>query len=231
VTPELWASATDGTKKAVYQFLSLLSFSFVMSDGHPEDFGGSAFKSWADKFMNEWRTKMNRADFDSFTKRFTDLFGSGGDRLPPFPEKFRNGKLAKFAEDIVKELKPEEFGMDPETVKQCESDPSRAFEIMMESTMKHPERFQNAMKRIIKKLQDKFQRGEFRPQDLAGEAEEMMKEFSENPAFVQMMEAMKKTFGFEDMQAARAAGRSETARMSIIKERLRRKLEARKQGK
>jgi hypothetical protein len=82
------------------------------------------------------------------------------------------------------------------------------------------------MKKIVKKLQDKFQRGEFRPEELAAEAEEMMKEFSENPAFVEMMEAMKKTFGFEDMDAARAAGQEPTARMSIVRERLRRKAEA-----
>jgi hypothetical protein len=143
--------------------------------------------------------------------------------LPPFPEKFKNGRLAKLAEDIVKELKPEEFGLDPETVKQCEQDPSRAFEILMQSTMRNPAVIQNAMKRIIKKLQDKFQRGEFNPQDLAAEAEEMMKEFSENPAFVEMMESLRKTFNFEDPEAAAAAGKPESARLAMIKARLRQK--------
>jgi hypothetical protein len=159
-----------------------------------------------------------------------DLFGSGGDRLPPFPERLKKGKLVKLAEDIIKELNPEEFGLDPETIKQCEADPSKAFEILMNSTMKNPEKLQGAMKRIIKRLQEKFQRGEFRPQDLAAEAEEMMKEFSNNPAFVEMMEAMRKTFGFEDMESARASGNEHSARMSIVRERLRRKLE-KKQGR
>ena len=231
ITDALWASATEGTKKAVYQFLSVLTFSFVMKEGSSEEFGGDAFKSWADSFMNQWRNKLDRSDFESFTKRFADLFGSGGDRLPPFPERLRKGKLVKLAEEIVRELKPEEFGLDPETVRQCEEDPSKAFEFLMSSTMKHPERLQGAMKRIIKRLQDKFKRGEFNPQDLAAEAEEMMKEFSENPAFVEMMEAMRKTFGFEDMESAKASGHEHTARMSIVKERLRRKLEAKKQGK
>ena len=123
----------------------------------------------------------------------------------------------------MKELKPEEFGLDPETVKQCEQDPSRAFEILMQSTMRNPGVIQNAMKRIIKKLQDKFQRGEFNPQDLAAEAEEMMKEFSENPAFVEMMESLRKTFNFEDPEAAAAAGKPESARLAMIKARLRQK--------
>ena len=234
ITADLWASSSEGTKKAINQFLSLMTFTFVMKEG-PEakdfDLGGEAFKAWADSFMDQWRGKLNRADFDSFAKRLSDLFGSGGDRLPPFPEKFRKGKLVKLAEEIVKELKPEEFGLDPDVTKQCEEDPSKAFEILMGSMMKHPEKLQGAMKRIIKRLQDKFQRGEFKPQELAAEAEEMMKEFSENPAFVEMMESMKKTFGFEDMDAARAAGQEPTARMSIVRDRLRRKLEAKNKAK
>ena len=222
-----WTASSEGTKKAINQFLNLLTFTFVMKEGTHEtgddNMAGDAFKEWADSFMGQWRNKLNRADFESFTSRFAELFGSGENRLPPFPERLRHGKLAKLAEDIIKELKPEEFGLDPETVKQCEEDPSKAFEILMQSTMRNPEKIQTAMKRIIKKLQEKFQRGEFRPQDLASEAEEMMKEFSENPAFVEMMESMKKTFGFEDMDAAKAAGQEQSARMSIVKERLRRK--------
>jgi len=235
ITADIWASATEGTKKAINQFLSLITFTFVMKEGKdtdPEfDFGGEAFKTWANSFMDQWRGKLNRADFDSFAKRLADLFGSGGDRLPPFPEKFRKGKLVKLAEEIVKELKPEEFGLDPDVTKQCEEDPSKAFEILMGSMMKNPEKLQGAMKRIIKRLQDKFQRGEFKPQELAAEAEEMMKEFSENPAFVEMMEAMKNTFGFQDMDMARAAGQEPTARMSIVRDRLRRKLEAKNKAK
>jgi hypothetical protein len=223
-----WDSASEGTKAAINQFLSIMTFSFVMKDGGEGigsgDFGGEAFKTWADTFMNQWRSKLDRVDFDSFASKFKDMFGGGADRLPPFPERFKNGKLAKLAEDIVKELKPEEFGLDPETLKQCEEDPSRAFEILTSSTMKNPEVIQTAMKRIIKRLQEKFQRGEFRPQDLAAEAEEMMKEFSENPAFVQMMEALRKTFNFEDPEAARAAGKPESAKLAIAKERLRRRL-------
>ena len=226
-----WDSATEGTRKAINQFLSVMAFSFIMKEGGTEDFSGDAFKTWADTFMNQWRSKLDRTDFTSFAKRFSDLFGSGGDRLPPFPDKFKRGKLVRLAEEIVRELKPEEFGLDPEIVKQCESDPSKAFEILIDSTMKHPERLQGAMKRIIKRLQDKFQRGEFNPQELAAEAEEMMKEFSENPAFVEMMEAMRKTFSFDDMEMAKATGNEHSARMSIVKERLRRKLEQKKQAK
>jgi hypothetical protein len=224
-----WASCSEGTKNAINQFLSILTFSIAMKDGKSSNFGfgDEAFKAWADTFMNQWRGKMDRGEFDSFTKRFGDIFGSDGGRLPPFPEKLRKGKLVQLAEEIVRELKPEEFGLDAETIKQCEADPSKAFEVIMNSTMKNPAALQNAMKRIMKRLQDKFQRGEFKPQDLAAEAEEMMKEFSENPAFVDMMDSMRKAFSFEgNMDGAKAAGMEQSVRMNIVKERLRRKAEA-----
>lgn len=226
ISEESWKSETENTRVAMNQFLSLLTFSFLMKDGGEdfgkESFGGAAFETWANSFMDDWRGKLNREDFDSFTSRFADLFGSGGSRLPPFPERLRKGKLVQLAEEIVRELKPEELGLDPETVKQCEADPSKAFEILMSSTMRHPQKLQEAMKRIIKRLQDKFQKGHFKPQELAAEAEEMMKEFSENPQFVSMMESMRATFGATDMNNARSTGQETSARMNIVKERLRR---------
>jgi hypothetical protein len=85
------------------------------------------------------------------------------------------------------------------------------------------------MKRIMKRLQDKFQKGEFKPQELAAEAEEMMQEFSENPAFVEMMNSMRKAFSFEgDMEGARAAGQEKSARLNVAQERMRKELARRK---
>jgi heterodisulfide reductase subunit A-like polyferredoxin len=95
--------------------------------------------------------------------------------------------------------------------------------------MQNPEKLQGAMKKIIGRLQEKFQRGQFKPQDLVAEAEEMMKEFSENPAFVEMMESMRSTFGFEDLDMARSVGREGSARLNIAQQRLRREM-ARRTG-
>ena len=234
INEPMWSSCSEKTKEAINQFLGVLTFSLVMKDGNSKDFGDDAFRGWADTFMDQWRSKMDRGEFDSFTKRFADLFGStsaSSTRLPPFPEKFKKGKLVKLAEEIVHELKPEEFGLDAETIKQCETDPSKAFEVIMNSTMRNPEKLQGAMKRIVKRLQEKFQRGEFKPQELAAEAEEMMKEFSENPAFVDMMDSMRKTFSFDgDMDAARAAGQEKSAKLHLAQERMRKELLRRKEA-
>jgi hypothetical protein len=70
--------------------------------------------------------------------------------------------------------------------------------------------------------------GEIRPQEIVAEAEELMKTFSENPAFVEMMETFRSLFGMEDMDVARSAGREGSARMAIVRERLRKKMEAKR---
>lgn len=66
---------------------------------------------------------------------------------------------------------------------------------------------------------------------MAREAEEMMKDFAENPAMMEMMETFRGVFGFENQETARAAGRDGENRLSIARNRLRAKLEAKKSGR
>jgi hypothetical protein len=156
------------------------------------------------------------------------MFGDSGSALPPLPEKFLKGKLAKLAEDIVREFKPEDFGLRPEDLAEVERDPTRAFEILMKASASKPDLLQKAMTRVGKKLQDKIQKGQLRPEELAAEAEELMNEFQSHPAFAEMMKAFKSAFSFDDPDAARAAGRDNQARLSIVQKRLRAKLAAKK---
>jgi hypothetical protein len=114
---------------------------------------------------------------------------------------------------------------------EVEKDPTRAFEILMKASSSNPNLLQTAMMRVGKKLQKKIQNGSLRPQDLAAEAEELMKEFQSNPAFVQMMESFRSAFSFEDPAAARASGRDDLSRLSAVKKRLREKLAAKQAAK
>jgi hypothetical protein len=100
--------------------------------------------------------------------------------------------------------------------------------MLMQIYTQRPEILQGAMKRIAKRLQDKVRRGELKPQELAAEAEQMMKEFTDNPAFVELMEGFRSAFGFEDQDTAKAAGRDGEGRLAQARSRLRAKLEAKK---
>lgn len=225
ITEELWSSVSMKTKAAVYDYLSILNLS-VMYTNITED--SEMSKEWAANVMKSWRNRLSKVDFDSLADKFKGLFGGDGGVLPNLPEKFLKGKLAKLAEDIVKEFKPEDFGLRPEDLAAVEKDPTRAFEILMQASTSRPELLQKAMMRVGKRLQEKIQRGELRPQDLASEAEDLMKEFQSNPAFMEMMESFRSAFSFEDPDIARAAGKDEQGRLSQVRNRLRKKLEAKK---
>ena len=228
----VWAALSDASKKAIIEYLALLDVSCVLlnvdlSGGQNETFS----QDWVDSTMREWRNKMDRVDFKSMADKFSKMFGTEGGALPPLPEKFLKGKLAKLAEDMVREFKPEDFGMSAEDLAACERDPTRAFEILMAASGENPQNLQKVMARVAKKLQAKIQSGELRPQDLASEAEELMKDFQENPAFVEMLNSFRTAFSFEEPEAAKKTGHDGEGRLAQARARLRRKLEERKKGK
>ncbi|NBV77672.1 hypothetical protein EBR66_05930 [bacterium] len=227
IEPSMWATVSNKSKESVYEYLSILDLCSAYEKGDTSIGEDPSFKRWADTILKDWRSKLDRMDFNSLAEKFKDMFGSDG-ALPALPEKFLKGKLAKLAEDLVKEFKPEDFGLRPEDLEQVEKDPTRAFEILMQASTSRPDILQTAMTRVGKKLQDKIQKGHLKPEELAAEAEELMHEFQSHPAFAEMMKAFKSAFSFEDPDFARAAGREEKSRLAIVKNRLRAKLEAKK---
>jgi hypothetical protein len=230
---ELWDSVGEKTKKAVYDYLSILDLCAIYEVGFTAADGNESTefsKEWADNVMRDWRGRLDRIDFDSLTSKFMGLFGGASGALPPLPEKFLKGKLAKLAEDMVREFKPDDFGLRPEDIEAVEKDPTRAFEILMGASAANPNMIQKAMTRVGKKLQEKIQKGELKPQELVAEAEELIKEFQTHPAFVDMMESFRSAFSFEDPDLARTTGHDGESRLSIARSRLRKKLDARRGG-
>jgi ATP-dependent exoDNAse (exonuclease V) beta subunit len=202
--------------------------------------------SWADlsgqegfikDFLEHWKTKMGSADFSGLADRFAKFLNTAGasasgSGIPALPERFLKGKIAKLAEELVREFRPEDFGLTPQQLEECESNPAKAFEILLQAYSSRPEILQNAMKKIASRMQQKIQRGELKPQDLAREAEDIMKECTSNPAFQGMMEGFRDSFGaFADPDIARAQGREGDARLQLVRERLRKKMEQKKGGK
>lgn len=224
IPAEMWKSLSTNSQKAIKDYISILNLCVIYTTGDVE----GVSQEWVDSMMREWRTRMENVDFKKMSSRFFDLFGKQGTSLPPFPEKFLKGQIAKLAEDIVKEFNPEDFGFSPEDLEACEKDPSRAFEILIQLSTKNPELIQTALQKIGKKLQHKVLNGQLRPQELAKEAEELMAEFETNPAFVEILEGLRSAFNFEDMDMARKTGNEGSGRLSLVKQRLKKKLEAKK---
>jgi len=250
----VWVALSENTKKAIWEHLRILSICCFMEAGFKDD----AKPAWMndrmndamDNAMNEMKKKFEGADFQEMIKKFMKFFkpakgdedadadgdekqGSPFDKLfengfPKLPEKFLKGHLAKLAQEIVKDITPEDLGISAEMVAECEKDTSRAFNLLFSTFTNNPTIIQKTIAKIGKRLQQKIQSGAIRPQEIAHEAEELMKEFSENTNFVEMMEGIKKAFGFEDMDMARKSGKEGSARLSMARERLRKKLDKKK---
>lgn len=236
VVPDgLWASLSETTRGAIWEFLRLLSMCCFLETG----FAGSSKAAWMDEAMGQWKEKLEKVDFEAILGKFGSFFkgaaasdasGSAGG-MPKLPEKFLKGQIAKLAEEIIRDIKPEDLGLTPEAMAECEASPSRAFDIMIQLFTKNPGVIQRTIQKIGKRLQQKVQSGAIRPQEIAREAEELMKEFADNPEFASMMDSFKGMFGGgeddPDFAMPGAPAGSGSARLSAVKERLRRKMEAR----
>lgn len=247
ITESIWAETSSNSKDAIQKHLTVLSF-ITLYDIHKEGEDGSK-EDWTEKLFNEWTTKMGGIDFEEISKKILESFSTpsakGGfaraaaaaaaasaaessDSNPfgnfKLPERFLKGQIAKLTEEIVSAFKPEDFGLDKETLEKLEREPGSAIELLMNIYKNKPHLIQTAMKRIVKRLQEKFQNGSFSPEQIAAEAEELMKEFSSNDEFVKMMETFRNTFGMADMETAKKNNREGSARANIVKERLRKKL-------
>ena len=222
ISDDSWHSFSANTKKAIQEYLTLLSFCLM--------FGAEGMNvKWAEEALNQIKEKLSSADFKSFSDRIMNLMSSG--KFSNIPERLLKGQIAKLAEELVREFRPEDFGLNTEELQSLGDNPARAFELLSSIYTRNPGLIQNAMKRITKRLQEKVQRGELRPNELAAEAEELIKEFTENPEMKELMESFRTMFGFEDAEAARAVGRDGNSRLAIAQKRLRKKLEAKKGGK
>jgi hypothetical protein len=255
ITDLVWNTLSENTKNAIWEHLRILSICIFMESGFSGN-DGDAKPVWLDDAMNEMKDKLKNVDFEGLLKKFMTFFkpsdtdadaegvkeeaeakdgetksdNSFFDKMPKIPEKFLKGHLAKLAEELVKDIKPEDLGMSPELIAECEKSPSRAFDILLNVFSNNPNVIQHTVQKIGKRLQQKIMSGAIRPQEIAREAEELMKEFVGNSSFVDMMGNLKSAFGFEDMDLARSAGKEGSARLSLARDRLRKKLEKKKQG-
>ena len=238
ISDVVWASISEQTRKAIWEHVRVLSICCFMEAGFSE----SSKPEWMEDAMNDMKKKLEGIDFQNIIGKFMTFFKSGADDttaadgglpaglnalfengFPKIPEKFLKGHMAKLAQEIVKDITPEDLGISKEMIEECEKNPSRAFDILFKVFGSNPGNIQKIVQKIGNRLQQKIKTGAIRPQEIAREAEELMKEFAGNSSFVDMMDGIKGAFGFQDMDLARQAGREGSARLSMVKERLKKK--------
>jgi hypothetical protein len=246
ITDSIWTSLSENTRKAIWEHVRIVSICCFMEAGFSEQ----VKPEWMEDAMKEMKSKLEGVDFQNIINKFMTFLkpsdaegGEDSDKkepnlkglfengFPKIPEKFMKGSLARLAQEIVKDIKPEDLGINPEMINECEKNTSRAFEILFSVFSNNPALIQKTVQKIGKRLQQKIASGSIKPQEIAREAEELMKEFSTNSSFVDMMGGLKSAFGFEDMDLAKKAGKEGSAKLAMARDRLRKKLEKRKEAR
>lgn len=238
MTDKLWSELSAGTHAAIWKYLSTLLL-LAANDGSESLWDLSGFQTTMAEIMERLKGAEGSGEgaegglpgglgdiFAQFQKMaesfgFKDLSGAGAAAGAgtgfKIPERLFKGHIAKIVEELVKEFKPEDFGITPEMMEV--KDPKVMFEFLQEIFTKKPETLMAAGQKIAKKLQAKFASGSIKREDIVREVEELMKEFSGNEAFSELFG------GLGDMLKStdRESGNEHSARRREVQERLRRK--------
>jgi hypothetical protein len=248
MTAKLWSELSDATHTAIWKYLSSLLL-LAAVDGETEDMSG--FQEDMETMMRLLKESGDdlASEMSGIFEKLAGIaktFGLGGEAAGgagaagvdlsgaaaaaskfKIPERLFKGHIAKIAEELVKEFKPEDFGIAPEMLES--DDPARVFNYLQEIFTKKPEMLMGAAQKIAKKIQAKFARGEIRREEIIAEAEELMKEFSSNTAFSSLFGSL----GEMLKSTEKESGNEGSARRREVQERLRRKQaekEARRAG-
>jgi len=243
-----WASLSSTSQHAIHEHLRILSMCCFMESA------GDVRPEWMEEAMADMQKKLESVDLQALFEKFTSFMNVGDgsnatgpasaadaataglkgmfeNGFPKLPDRFLKGQMAKLAQVFIKEITPEDIGLTPDVLKECEKDPSRSFSILISAFSKDSSIIMRVVMRIGKRLQQMVQSGALRPMEIAREAEELMKEFASNDTIVEMMSGIKTAFGMEDMDMARSVGQEGSARLALARNRLRQKLEKKQAAK
>ena len=238
MTAKLWAELSNNSRNAIWRYLTSLLLIAAAFDGSNGSGGGiwdiSGFEHDMEEMMKRLKTGEDNGMKEIFEKlsklaeglgmkdisgAFDGLGGVDADGKPKFkiPAKLFKGHIARIAEEIVSEFNPADFGLSPEILNS--NDPTKIFTFLQEIFTQKPDMLIGIAQRIAKKIQAKFQRGDFNRDELIREAEELMKEFSDNEAFSGLFEQL----GEMLKGGEKESGNEGSARRREVQERLKKK--------
>lgn len=246
LTKKLWDSAGKPTQKAIWDYLSSLVLLASYEQQQRNTVEEPDFTSMFDisgaegdlkKMFKDLGDQFSKQSFSGFFDGMKEAaesmkakFGVSGE-MPPMPERLFKGHIAKIAEEMAKDFNPEDFGIPADMLES--NDTGKIFEYLQTVFTQKPELLMSGAKKIANRIQEKLKRGEVKREDLIKEAEELMGEFQNNPMFKQVFEqlgaALKGGEGFGGVGGGGTG--SESERRRIVQERLRKKMEAKKNAK
>ena len=226
---DLWKEdITDKTKEIIWKYLQLILFTVVNNEKSGEDLFGDTEKLFEAIDEETFKKKISES-IDQMSDLFDneDLSGCAPDaeKLHEHISGILDGNLGKLAKEIAEETAAE-INMDPENMSSIGD--------VFQKLMKNPAKLMGIIKKIGNKIEEKIKSGEIKESEMMEEAGELLKKMKSMPG----MKNMKKMFAEMGLpfsknmnMGAMQASIDRNLKGAKTRERLKKKLEQRKQDK
>jgi hypothetical protein len=219
LTATMWSEISKGTQDAIWKYLRTLILEAGMTI---QDLPSEAMQTLFEIALAE---KGGEEGAKPMMEKLKEMLAGGGIDLsgmdftmPEIPERLRNGKIAKLAEDMAKQFDPTEFGIDPALLK---GDNIEAImKQLMEMYKRDPTAMMTGAKRMAEKIKKQILGGSLSRDDLIAEAQEYVELFKDHPMAKQFMG----TSGLAEMFGGMSSSSTPSERRRTVQERLRKKL-------
>ena len=249
VTKTLWSELSENTHNAIWKYLRALTLEAAMESNldtletdtmqHVMNIltqerlekDPSSAKELFEESMSHLKPLFDRLK-EFATKAATDASDTAAppNPFPEIPERLRNGRIAKLAEELTKQFDPKEFGIDPALLEGNNIEDVLAK--LAEIFQRDPTQLMKGAKKMAEKIKRKITGGSIKREELIAEAQEFMKLFKEHPMFKETLgkvESMMGAGGLAEMFGAMSPNPgAPSERRNAVQERLRRKMAARK---
>ena len=240
LTTKVWGEISEKTQGAIWKYLRTLTLEAVMEVG-PEGLDTEIMQSLMQIMTAERSTKemfeesMNH--MKPLLEKLQSMLGSGfegfkdlsGFEMPEIPERLRNGRIAKMAEEMAKQFDPAEFGIDPTLLKGDNIED--IFKRLAEIYQKDPSLLIGGAKRVADRIKTQIMGGSLNRDELIAEAQEFIGIFKEHPMFKEIMGKVNEFMGpgglTEMFSSVGAGSGTPSERRRVVQERLRKKMAAR----
>lgn len=247
MTPALWGEISEKTQAAIWKYLRTLTLESAMDtslegldtdtmqvlmdiltaekmEADPE----AATSEMFEESMNHMKPLMEKLKGLIGSTGFIDVSGF---TMPEIPERLRNGRISKLAEELAKQFNPAEFGIDPAML--SGDNVEEILKRLADMYQKDPTQLLAGAKRVAERIKKQILGGSLNRDELIAEAEEYITLFKEHPQFKEMFEKFTGIMGPGGLASMfGGGGASEGApseRRRAVQERLRKKMAARKE--
>ena len=258
LTPALWGEISEKTKEAIWRYLRTLILEAAL-ENNLENIETAEMQKLIDimnaergdpasvleETMDHLKPLLERmkgligsgfpgfpgfADISSAFAGFADLSGMS---FPEIPERLRNGRIAKLAEEMAKQFNPADFGIDPALF--AGDNVEKVLTGLAEMYQRDPSKLMEGAQRIAEKIKKQILGGSLNREELVAEAQEFIAIFKDHPMFKEILgkvEGLMGPGGLADLLGGSglglgSSGGAPSERRRAVQERLRKKLAAR----